>query len=84
MLGWVVLALDRPCQMTAKGNRRGQPRRGVEETIAFPDDKIILTVSRSLSNIFLHSPQDVEKKEEIALSRFRSYGSLPPLAISLY
>jgi hypothetical protein len=36
-----------------------------------------------MSNIFLHFPQDVEKKEEIALSRFPSYGTSPPLAISL-
>jgi hypothetical protein len=37
-----------------------------------------------MSNIFLHFLQGVEKKEEIAISRVASYGTLPPLAISLY
>jgi hypothetical protein len=36
-----------------------------------------------MSNIFLHSPQDIEKKEEIVVSPAASYGTSPPLAISL-
>jgi hypothetical protein len=36
-----------------------------------------------MSNIFLHFPQGVEKKAEIAFSPVPSYGSLPSLAISL-
>lgn len=75
--------LDRPCQMTAKGNRRGQPRRDVRKLIASPDDKIILAVSRGMSNIFLHSLQGVEKKEEMSFSPPASCGTLRLLGLSL-
>jgi hypothetical protein len=48
--------------MTAKGNRRGQPRRGIRKLVASPDNKIILAVSCGMSNIFLHLSQGIEKK----------------------
>jgi hypothetical protein len=54
-----------------------------QETVVSPDNKIILAVSRTMSNIFLHFPQDVEKKAEIVFSPLPGYGSLRSLAISL-
>jgi len=48
---------------------------GNQETVSSPDDKIILAASRAMSNIFLHSPQGVEKKEEI--------GFAPPPVVEL-
>jgi hypothetical protein len=38
------------------------------ETISCPDDKIILAARHGLSNIFLHFPQGIEKKEEIGFA----------------
>lgn len=67
----VVLDLGRPCQMTAKGKRRGQPRRGAGKLSMSPNHKFILAVSRRMSNIFLHRPQDVEKKGEEGFARAR-------------
>jgi hypothetical protein len=36
-----------------------------------------------MSNIFLHSPQRIEKKEEIGFAARRGYGTLRLLTISL-
>ena len=45
-----------------KGEQARSATKGNQETVASPDDKIIIAVSRRMSNIFLHFPQDVEKK----------------------
>lgn len=56
--------------MTAKGNGRGQPLKGNQETLLLPEDTAILAARCKMSNIFLHPPQAIEKKGEIPITLF--------------
>jgi hypothetical protein len=58
-----------------KGEQARSATKGSQETVASPNDKIILAATRRMSNIFLHFPEDVEKKEEIAFA--------PPAVVEL-